>query len=151
MLIQFIIKLYTNHNTLLVKHATSQKAQFLRCSSLSKLDNMINNNSIFNTKCPEFSTKWYVLFDFHNPTCANNHHYNLHQNSVTPLQLFFTYLFGSYLLIKPSLQSSLILSFSIPYQFFTSLFLRTTIPTIYIKSIFPTSVIYPNKAASRDQ
>ena len=64
MLIKFIVKLYTNHNTLLVKHATYQKAESLRGGSLSKLDNIVNNNSIFNTECPELSTKWYVLFHF---------------------------------------------------------------------------------------
>ena len=29
-----------------------------RAASLSKLDNMVNNNSIFNTKYAEFFTKW---------------------------------------------------------------------------------------------
>ena len=140
MLIKFAIKLYANHNTLLGKHATYQKAESLRGASLSKLDNTVNNNSNFSAKCPEFSTKWYVLFHFHNPTFAYNVPYNLHQKSVIPLlQLFFTYRFGSYLLIKPSLQFPLTLSFSIPQQFFTCLFLRTTIPTIYIKRIFPFS------------
>ena len=134
MLIKFIIKLYTNHNTFLVKHATYQKAESVRGASLSKLDNVVYNNSVFNTKSPTFST------------CAYNHPYNLHQKSVTPLQLFFTYLFGPYLLIKSTLQSPLTLPFSIPKQFFASLFLRTIyiksiFPTIYIKSIFPTSVI----------
>ena len=55
---KFVINLYTNHNTLLVKHATYQIAESLRAASLSKLDNRVNSNSIFNTKCPEFSTKW---------------------------------------------------------------------------------------------
>ena len=55
--IKFMIKLYTNHNTFLVKHATYQKVESLRAASLSKLDNMVTSNSIFNTKCPEFSTK----------------------------------------------------------------------------------------------
>ena len=58
MLIKFVIKVYANHNSLLVKPATYQKAESLRGASLSKLDNMVNNSSIFNTKCPEFSTKW---------------------------------------------------------------------------------------------
>ena len=35
-----------------------QKAESLRAASLSKLDNMVNNNSNFNTKRAEFSTKW---------------------------------------------------------------------------------------------
>ena len=55
---KFVINLYANHNTLLVKHATYHIAESLRAASLSKLDNRVNSNSIFNTKCPEFSTKW---------------------------------------------------------------------------------------------
>ena len=57
-LIKFIIRLYTSHNVLLVKQTTYQKAETLRTVFLSELGNMIHNNSIFNTKCPEFSTKW---------------------------------------------------------------------------------------------
>ena len=56
--IKFMIKLSTDHNTFLVKHATYQKVESLRATSLSKLENMVNSNSIFNTNCPEFSTKW---------------------------------------------------------------------------------------------
>ena len=138
-LLKFVIKLYRNHNTLLVKQTTCQKAESLRGDSLWKLNSTVNNKFIFNTKWSEFSTKWYVLSHFHNPTCAYNHPYNFHQKSVTPLQLFFTYLFVPYLLIKSSLQSPLKLSFSKPQQFFTSLLLRTAIPAIYIKSVFPTS------------
>ena len=52
------IKFIINHNTLLVKQATYQKAEPLRAPSLSKLDNTVHNNSIFNTRSPEFSTKW---------------------------------------------------------------------------------------------
>ena len=51
--IKFISKLYTNHNTLLVKHATYQKAECLKTASLSKLDNIINNNPAFNAECAE--------------------------------------------------------------------------------------------------
>ena len=29
-----------------------------------------HQHSDFNTKCPESSTKWHVLFHFHNPTCV---------------------------------------------------------------------------------
>ena len=47
--IKYIIKFHTDHNALWVKHATHQKAESLRATSLSKLDNMVNNNSIFNT------------------------------------------------------------------------------------------------------
>ena len=53
-----IIKLYADHNSLWTKHTTNQKSGSLRVTSLSKLDNMINNDFIFNTKYAEFSTKW---------------------------------------------------------------------------------------------
>ena len=54
---KFIIKLYTDHNTLWMKHATYHKTESLTAASLSKFDNMVNNNSVFNTKYAEFSTK----------------------------------------------------------------------------------------------
>ena len=73
--IKFIIKLCINHNTLLVKHATYQKSESLRAANLSKLDNTVNNSFIFNTKRSEFSTKWYLVFHFYNPTCAYNNPY----------------------------------------------------------------------------
>ena len=44
-----MIKLSTNHNTFLVKHATYQKVESLKATSLSKLENIVNSNSIFNT------------------------------------------------------------------------------------------------------
>ena len=71
--------LYTDHYTLWVKHATYQKAEFLRATSLLKLGNTVNNNSIFNTKYAEFFTEWSVILHFHNPPCGCNHPYNLHQ------------------------------------------------------------------------
>ena len=52
--IKFIIKLYPDDNKLWAK----QKAESLRTVSPSKLDNTVNNNSIFNTKYAEFSTTW---------------------------------------------------------------------------------------------
>ena len=112
--IKFIIKLYTNHDTLSVKHATHQKAKSLRASSVSNLDNMLNNNSTFNTKYAEFSTKWQVLLHFHNPTCAYNQCYNLHQKTVPLLQSIFTSLFHPYLFTKSSLRSPLTLPSSLP-------------------------------------
>ena len=75
--IKFIIKLYADFNTL---------AESLRGASLSKLDNRVNKNSIFNTKYAEFSTKWSVLLHFQNPNCEYNQPYNLHQKCV-PLLL----------------------------------------------------------------
>ena len=56
--VKFIIKLYTDHNTLRVKHATHQMTESLKAASLSKLVNMVNSNFIFNIKYAEFSTKW---------------------------------------------------------------------------------------------
>ena len=55
---KFIIKLCTDHNNVWVKHRSRQNAESLRAASLSKLDNTVNNNSIYNTKYAEFSRKW---------------------------------------------------------------------------------------------
>ena len=74
---KFITKLYTGHNTFWVEHTTHQNVESLRPTFLSKLDNIVNNNSIVNTKDAEFSTKWYVFLRFHNFTCANNQCFNL--------------------------------------------------------------------------
>ena len=49
---KYIINLYLN---LL---STFQKSESPRASFLSKLDNTVNKNSIFNTKCDKFSAKW---------------------------------------------------------------------------------------------
>ena len=124
---RFSIKLYADHNTLWVKHATHQKAESLRGASLWKLDNAVSKNSIFNTKYAEFSAKCKVLLHFHNSTCAYNHPYNLHQKFVPLLPSIFNPLFHPYLLIKLSSQFILELPSCIPQQFFTTLFLRTTI------------------------
>ena len=56
--IKFIIKLFTDHHALWVRHANHQKTKSLRAAFLSKLDNSVNNNSIFNTKYDELFTKW---------------------------------------------------------------------------------------------
>ena len=56
--IKFIIKINTDHNALWVKHATYQNVESLRAASLTKLDNIVINNPIFNTKDAKFSTKW---------------------------------------------------------------------------------------------
>ena len=81
-----------------------------------------------------------MLLNFHSPSCAYNHIYNLRKKSVSLLQSIFTSLVHPYLSTKSSLLSPLTLPSTIPQQFFTSLFLRTTIPTIYTKSI---SLIQP--------
>ena len=113
----------------------------LRAGFLSKLDNAVNNSSISDTKYAEFSARWWVLLHYHDSTCAYNHPFNLHQISVPLFQLVFTSLFHPYLFTKSSLQSPLTLHSSIPQQFFKFLFLRTTMPTIHTKNIFPTSAI----------
>ena len=55
---KFIIKLCPDHNNVWVKHRSPQNAESLRAASLSKLDNTVNNNSIYNAKYAEFSRKW---------------------------------------------------------------------------------------------
>ena len=148
--IKSVIKLYTDHDTLWFKHATHQKAESLRPTSPSNLDNMVNNSSL-NTKYAEFSAKWWVLLQFHKPSCGYNQRCNPYQKTVPLLQSVSTSLFHPYLFTKSSLQSSLTLCSYITQQFFTSLSLRTTIPTIYTKNIFPTSKIFPIQAAWSDQ
>ena len=108
--INFNINLYTDHSVLWVKHATHQKAEFLRAASLSKLDNRVNNNSIFNTKYAEFSTKWYVLLHFHNPTCAYNNFKIFTKNRSSTSVNF-------YLPIPPLLVNKIILTISINTTF----------------------------------
>ena len=72
---------------------------------------------------------------FSKPYFAYKHPNNLHQKSVPLLYSIFTCLSHLYLFTKSFLQSPLTLPFSIIQQFFTSLFLHTTIPTIYTKNI----------------
>ena len=43
---------------ILVKPATYENVEPLRDASLSKFENTVKNNSIFNVKCAKFSTKW---------------------------------------------------------------------------------------------
>ena len=92
-----------------------------------------------------------MLILFHNSTCAYNHHYSLRQKSVSLLHSMFNSLFYPYLFKISSEHSPLTLFSSIPQQIFTSLFLRTIIPTIYTKNVFSTSAIEPIQAASWDQ
>ena len=92
-----------------------------------------------------------MLLHFHNPSCGYNQRCNLYQETVPLLQSIFTSLFHPYLFTKSSLQSPLTLPSYIIQQFFTSVSLRATIPTIYTKNIFPTSNILPIQAASRYQ
>ena len=84
-----------------------------------------------------------MLLHFRNSSCAYNQWWNLQQKPVLLKQSIFTSLFYPYLFTKSSLQSPLTFPSSIPQQFFTSFFLRTTTPTSYTKNIFPTSTILP--------
>ena len=145
------INLHSDHNTLQVKYASHQKAESLRGTSFSKLDNKFNNNSIFNTKYAEFSTNLQVVLHFHIPTCAYNHPYNLRQKYFPLLHSISNFIIYPYFFAKPSLQSPITLSPSILQHFFTSLFLCRNTPTIYIKKSFPVSIIQPIQAASMEQ
>ena len=134
--IKFIIKLFTDHNTSWVKHATHQKAESLIAALLSKLDNMVNN-SIFNTKYAEFFTKWWVLLHFHDSTYAYNHPCHIQQKPFPLLQSTFASLFLPYFLTKPSLQSTLIRYSSIPQHFFQLLIFAYNHPSNLHQKCFP--------------
>ena len=103
---EFIIKLYKNHSILWIfksrfsfkvrQHGQQQLyLQYKACWIIYKM-----------IRAP------------HSPTCAYNHLYNLHQNSVSLLEAIFTFLFHPYLFAKSSLQSPLRLPSSIPQQLF---------------------------------
>ena len=108
--IKFFIKLYTDHNTLLVKLPAYQKTESFRAASLSKLDNTVNNNAMLNSlengRC-SFISQHYIY-----------HPYNLHQKFVPLFQSIFLSLHHPFLFTKLSLQSKLTLPFTIPQQFF---------------------------------
>ena len=134
-----------------VKHATQQKFESLRATFLSKLHNMVSNNSDFiqsmlnslqNGGCLFIITT--LLVHATNATISSKNQFFYFSQFSPPL-------FHPYLFTKSSLQSPLTFSSSILQQFFTSFFLRTNIPTMYTKNILPTSTILPIKTASRDQ
>ena len=111
-----------------------QSVESLRTSSISKLDNMLKSNSVFNTKWAEFSSKCRT-------TCTCNHLPDLQQKFVSPLQPILTSLFYPSLVQKttltiptntPSLSNSAFLSFFL---------LRTVILKFSTKSYFYTSAI----------
>ena len=91
-----------------------------------------------------------MLLHFHNPSCGYNQRCNLSQETLPLLQSILTSLFHPYLFTKSSLQFPLTLPSYITQQFFTSLFLRTIIPTTCTKNIFPTSNILAIQAALSD-
>ena len=81
----------------------------LAATSLSKVDNMFNSKSIFNTKCAKFSTKWYAYLYIQLP-------HNLHQKFV------------------PSLQPTLTFPFHLPYTCS-----QTCSPSLRFSPILPSS------------
>ena len=106
----------------------------MRAAFFSKLDNTVNNNSIFNTKYAGFSTI-YKIRSFIFTTLLVVHTTTL----KSPLKIRSSTSVNFYLHIPHLLIHKIILPIStssIPQQFFTFLFLRTTIPTIYPKNIF---------------
>ena len=149
--IKFAIKLHTDHDALWVKHAIHQKAESLRTASPSNLDKMVSNSSNLNAKYAEFSTKWQMLLHFHNPSFGYNQRCNLYQETVPLIQSILASLFLYYLFTKSFLKFPLTLPSYINQQFFSNLFLRTTIPIIYTKNVFFTSNIISIQAASRYQ
>ena len=123
--IKFIIKLFTDHNTSWVKRATHQKVESLKAAFLSRLDNTVNNNSIFNTKYAE-CIKWYGMEgapSFSQPCLCIQPPLPSPTKILSPTFLYFlssplTFLFHPYFLTKSSLQPTLIRSSSIPQHFF---------------------------------
>ena len=125
------IKLCKGHKHLWVKNDSHQKAESLKSTSLLKLDNGINNSSIFNAKCAEFFRKGWELLNFYSA--------NLHQKSICPLQPIFTLLFP--VLVHRNI---LTIPLNTPFLYATAFFLPQSTPidtSIYTKRIFPTSAI----------
>ena len=124
-----------------------QKAESSRAAPLLKFDNMVNSNSIFNAKCPEFSIKWYVLLHFSQPfLCIQPFlqptptiRFSTSANFCLPI-----------LLVHKFLRSPPTLFLSITQQFLTTLFLHRVTSTISTKFFFLRSVILPIHSASRD-
>ena len=116
----------------------------LAATSLSKVDNMFNSKSIFNTKCAKFSTKWQAYLYIQPP-------HNLHQKFVPSLQPTFTFPFHlPYTCSQNHPYGSHQYSLRLTQQFLSSHFLQTAIPTISSRSFFPTITIQPIQAASND-
>ena len=111
-----------------------QSVESLRPSSISKLDNMLKSNSVFNTKCAEFSSKCRT-------TCTCNYLPDLQQKFVPPLQPILTSLFYPSLVQKTTLTiptNTACLSNSAFLSFFLS---HPVILKFSTKSYFYTSAI----------
>ena len=146
-----IINLYSDHNTLWVKHATHQKSESLKATSLSNLDNTVTNNSIFNTKYAEFFKKMVGAPSFSQPYLCIQPLLQSPEKICSSISVNFhlpihALLFDKFILTIPANTPCLNNS-----AFFTSVILSTNIPAICTLYIFPTSVIYPIQAVSLDQ
>ena len=102
--IKFISKLYTDRKTLWVKHATHRKTKSLSASSLSNLDSMFNNNSIFNTKYVELSYKMLASPWFSQPYLW------IQPTLQSPSKIHTSTSFNFYLPIPPLLVHKIILT-----------------------------------------
>ena len=91
-----------------------------------------------------------MLLNFHNPSCAYNHIYNLRKKSVSLLQSIFTSLVHPYLSTKSSLLSPLTLPSTTSAIFHLPIFVYNHPNNLHQKH-FPNSAIYPIQAASRDR
>ena len=133
-------ELNTDHNTLWVKHHARQKAESIRATlfqswtarsttTLSSIQSILNSPQ--NVGAPSFSEPYLCKQPpLHSPpkirssTSANFH-------LLSPPLLVHKFI----------LTIPLTLPFSIPHQSLTFLLLRTTIPTIYTKNVFPLSYL----------
>ena len=122
---KFIIKLYTNHNILLVKHGTYKNVERLRATSLSKSGITVHNKSIFNTK--------WIIYKMVGARSFPQPYLCLQPLLQSPAKIRSPILVNFHLHIPPLLVNKII--------FAISLFLRIAIPTVYIKSVFPTSAM----------
>ena len=147
--IKIIIRPYTNHNIFLVQHATYQVSESLRAASFSKLDKTVNNSYIFNVKCVLYTIVgalpfWQLYLWIQQPLESP-------QNIRSRFSAIFPHHIPPLLIHKIILTIPTNTPFVYTDHFFASLFLPAAILAIYTKVIFLNSVLYPIKAASRDQ
>ena len=93
---------------------SGEKAGYLKAASISKLDNTVNNNSVFNVSWILY--KMISAVSFSQPYLCKQPPHNLHQNSVPPIPAIF------YLPILPFIFRKIILT--IPTN---TLFLYTSV------------------------
>ena len=135
--IKFFTKLYIDHNTLWINHAIHQKAESLRVSfkvtqhGQQQLD-------------LQYKVFW-ILYEMIGTPSFSQLCLCIQLMLQSPLKICFSTSISFHFAIPFLLVLKIILtipktllSSSMPQQFFTSLFLCTTIPTIYTKNISPT-------------